>query len=123
MRTLATLTPKAGAVLTGQTQQMTFTPGSGGSSNVTWTVNGVAGGDATVGTIDTSVLYTAPAVPPSPNYATIRAASGTESALAVLSIVSPPPTVSMMTPSAARAGVGDTVVTGRGAGFTPQAGI
>jgi arylsulfate sulfotransferase len=41
----------------------------------------------------------------------------------VLTIVSPPPTVSMMTPSAARAGVGDTVVTVSGAGFTPQSVI
>ncbi len=123
VRTLATLTPKNGVVLTGQTQQMTFTPGSGGSSNVTWSVNGVAGGDATVGTIDANGLYTAPAVPPSPNYATIRAASTTESALAVLMIVSPGPTVSMMTPAAVTAGSGDTVVTVSGAGFTPQSVI
>jgi arylsulfate sulfotransferase len=123
VRTLATLTPKAGAVLTGQTQQMTFTPGSGGSSNVTWTVNGVTGGDATVGTIDTSGLYTAPAVPPSPNYATIRAASGTESALAVLTIVNPSPSVSSLTPVGTTLGSGDTLITVNGAGFTPQSVI
>jgi arylsulfate sulfotransferase len=123
VRTLATLTPKSGVVLTGQTQQMTFTPGSGGSSNVTWSVNGVTGGDATVGTIDANGLYTAPVVPPSPNYAMIRAASTTESATAVLTIVSPGPTVSMMTPAAVTAGNGDTVVTVSGAGFTPQSVI
>src|SRR6266478_3577809 len=39
-----------------------------------WSVNGVAGGNSTVGTISSTGLYTAPASFPSPNSVTIMAA-------------------------------------------------
>jgi hypothetical protein len=42
---------------------------------VTWQVNGVAGGDATVGTVDTSGIYTAPGLVPSPQVVTLSAVS------------------------------------------------
>jgi hypothetical protein len=42
---------------------------------VSWQVNGVAGGDATVGTVDASGIYTAPAVVPSPAAVTLTAVS------------------------------------------------
>ena len=42
---------------------------------VTWSVNGVAGGNTTVGTVSTSGLYRAPAALPDPTTVTIRAAS------------------------------------------------
>ena len=47
-----------------------------GPPGVTWSVNGVPGGDAIVGTIDPSGLYVAPAAPPPGGTATIRATSG-----------------------------------------------
>jgi hypothetical protein len=57
---------------------------------VTWQVDGVAGGNATVGTIDTSGNYTAPATVPTPATVSIQAVSqaissaiGTESILIV----------------------------------------
>ena len=55
-----TLTPASSSVLLGLTQ--TFVPSVTGSSNttVTWSVNGVPGGDAAVGTVDASGVYTAP---------------------------------------------------------------
>jgi hypothetical protein len=50
--------------------------------NVTWRVNGIAGGNSTVGTISTSGVYRAPNSLPSPNTVTVSAthasgASGT----------------------------------------------
>jgi hypothetical protein len=54
------LTPRAAAVAaTTQTQQ--FTPWVTSGSGVNWSVDGIAGGDATVGTISTNGLYTPPA--------------------------------------------------------------
>ena len=50
----------------------TVTNGTGG---VTWSVNGVNGGNATVGTITAAGLYQAPAAVPSPAAVTIRATS------------------------------------------------
>lgn len=62
--------------------------GTGGSANsVSWSVNGIAGGNSTVGAIAASpssngnptAVYTAPAVPPSPASITITAASSADS--------------------------------------------
>ncbi|NRF67406.1 DUF1800 domain-containing protein [Aquincola sp. S2] len=55
----------------------TFTANVSGSSNtaVSWSVNGIAGGNATFGTVSAAGLYTAPAVVPSPAAVTVRATS------------------------------------------------
>lgn len=67
-----------------------------GSTNtgVTWSVNGVSGGNASVGTINTAGLYTAPSTAPNPATVTVRAtsvASGTASATASVTISGPLP--------------------------------
>jgi hypothetical protein len=71
-----TLSPTSATLAAGATQQFTPTVTVTGSSNnaVTWTVNGIAGGNATVGTIDSTGLYTAPASPPN-TAITVRATS------------------------------------------------
>jgi hypothetical protein len=61
----------------------TVTGAGSASTNVTWSVNGIAGGNAALGTIVTSGslnnastgTYTAPAVPPSPPAVTVTATS------------------------------------------------
>jgi DNA-binding beta-propeller fold protein YncE len=45
------------------------------NQTVTWEVNGVTGGNSTLGTIDSTGLYIAPATVPSPNAVTITAVS------------------------------------------------
>jgi len=67
--------PPAVSLSVSQTQQFTATVTSTSNKNVTWDVNGVAGGTATVGTISSSGLYTAPAQVPSPAEVTINATS------------------------------------------------
>ncbi len=60
-----TISPGSGTVLLGTSFQ--FTPAVAGSLNgVQWSVNGVPNGNATVGTIDSTGLYTAPTTLPSP---------------------------------------------------------
>jgi len=44
-------------------------------NTVTWTVNGIPGGDATVGTVSPAGLYRAPAAVPQPNAVRVRATS------------------------------------------------
>jgi DNA-binding beta-propeller fold protein YncE len=57
------LSPTSATVLLGTSLQ--FIPNVTGSSNaITWSVNGIANGDATVGTISSGGLYTAPATRP-----------------------------------------------------------
>jgi hypothetical protein len=50
------------------TQTVTFLASVTGSSNaaVSWTVNGIAGGNPTIGTINANGTYTAPAQVPNP---------------------------------------------------------
>src|SRR5258708_35914654 len=68
------LPPSSATVGVGQTFQFTAKVTPSGSS-VTWNVNGVLGGNATVGTIATTGMYTAPAAVPSPASVTVTVAS------------------------------------------------
>ncbi|MHB8304135.1 MAG: Ig-like domain-containing protein [Acidobacteriaceae bacterium] len=65
----------------GQTSQCSATvQGTGNySSAVTWSVNSVAGGNATVGTVSTAGLYTAPSLVPNPGTVTVSATSSADS--------------------------------------------
>src|SRR5256712_535098 len=67
--------PPAVSLSVSQTQQFTATVTSTSNKNVTWDVNGVAGGTAAVGTISSSGLYTAPAQVPSPAQVSVNATS------------------------------------------------
>ena len=60
---------------TGATQQFAAAVAGTTNTTVTWSVNGVVGGNSTVGTISTTGLYTAPAAVPSPDVVTIKATS------------------------------------------------
>ncbi len=69
-----TISPATANVQEGSTQQFSALVTNTSNTAVNWSVNGVAGGNATVGTISSTGLYTAPAVIPSPASVTITAA-------------------------------------------------
>jgi hypothetical protein len=101
------LNPQTTQVLTGSSQSFTANvAGSGAySSNVTWSVSGVVGGNSTLGTIANG-QFTAPSAPPNPNNVTITATSvqdPTKSASATVTIVYPA-VLTSITPVAANAG-------------------
>jgi hypothetical protein len=72
---VVSVSPSAVTVAAGQTQA--FTPTVTGVSNeaVTWQVNGVDGGNSTVGTITSEGVYTAPLSPPLTGAVTVSALS------------------------------------------------
>jgi len=70
-----TVTPSEAILFTSATQQFTATVSVSDDKRVTWSVNGIAGGNATVGIITPEGLYTAPAAVPTPATVTIRATS------------------------------------------------
>jgi len=77
----------------GTTQSFSATVGYTLNTQVTWQVNTVAGGNATVGTISNAGLYTAPGTVPSPATVTVTAVSvadSTRSASATVTITAPP---------------------------------
>ena len=79
------------SVLLGNTQQFTATVTGTSNTAVTWSVNGILGGNSAVGTISSTGLYTAPQALPDPTSVTIQAtsqANNSASGNAVLSITS-----------------------------------
>lgn len=70
-----TVAPTSASLQVSQTQQFTATVTGSSNTAVTWQVNGVAGGNSTVGTISTTGLYTAPATVPNPANVTVKAVS------------------------------------------------
>ena len=69
------VSPASANVLLGNTQQFNATVTGSSNTTVTWAVNGVAGGNSTVGTITTGGLYTAPQDLPNPASVTVAATS------------------------------------------------
>jgi len=85
------ISPASAAVGSGEPQTTQFNATVNGTTNtaVTWSVNGMAGGNATVGSIGSDGLYTSPAAPTS-QAVTVTATSGadpTKSASASLVVV------------------------------------
>ncbi len=70
--------PATSSVIITQTQQFTATVANASNTAVTWKVNGTTGGDATVGTISATGLYTAPAKLPNPAQISITATSAAD---------------------------------------------
>jgi hypothetical protein len=93
-----TVAPPSATVSTGEGQQFLATVDGSANQNVTWDVNGVVGGNATVGTIDPTGLYTAPASVPSPATVTVTATSVADptasgSASVTINLAVPPPPI------------------------------
>jgi parallel beta-helix repeat protein len=66
------------SVLLGNTQQLTATVTGTSNTTVTWSVNGIPGGNSAAGTISSGGLYTAPKDLPNPATATIQATSAAD---------------------------------------------
>ena len=110
-----TISPTTASIAGGATQQ--FTPTVTGTTNlaVTWSVNGENGGDALIGTISTTGLYTAPTRLPTTTSVTITATSQadtTKTATAVVTLTAPTVTISISPTSA-------NVLAGATQQFTP----
>src|SRR5215469_2112053 len=106
------------------TQQFTANASDGSMPALAWSVNGVAGGNATTGTISASGMFTAPQFPPTPNTATITVAESANTAISASSTVTlnnPVPQVSSVTPAAIP--VGAFTLTVAGANFAPGATV
>jgi hypothetical protein len=73
------ISPASSTVQAGKTQQFTATVTGCTNTGVIWSVAGVQGGNATVGTISTSGLYQAPANVPSTNPVAVTARSSYDS--------------------------------------------
>jgi hypothetical protein len=88
-----------------------------GSQNtaLTWTVNGVAGGNAQIGTISAKGVYTAPAVVPNPNLVVVQATSVDNPSVVTIvnvQVLNPVPILLNGTPSTVNIGASSVVLIG-----------
>ena len=94
-----TVSPASASVQVSATKKFSATVTGDPNQSVHWDVNGFAGGNATVGFIDSiSGLYTAPPTPPAPVTVIIHAASVAVAAAigsATVTVTTPPPPVSI----------------------------
>jgi hypothetical protein len=89
---MVSVTPMDSSTPAGTTVQFTATVTGTANTAVTWYVNGVAGGNSTVGTLSSSGLYTAPKAVPSPPTVAVTASSQAEpsqSASTTLTLTAP----------------------------------
>src|SRR5207249_3952372 len=73
------VSPASASVPVSATQQFTANVTNTTNTAVTWAVNGVSGGNSTVGTISSAGLYKAPSAAPTPATVTIAATSSADS--------------------------------------------
>jgi hypothetical protein len=109
------VTPTAANVRAGAGQPFSASATGTTNQSVTWSVNGVVGGNAALGTITNTGVYTAPAIPTSPNTITITATSAADSSASGTSDVTlwnATPVLSNVSPATFTSGAYALTVTG-----------
>ena len=106
------ISPTTAAIGLSGTVQFTATVTFSTTTTVNWQVNGVSGGNATIGTISTAGLYTAPATLPVPNSVTVTAVAQADTTQTVSA------TVTINPPSLIIAPTGLTLAAGSQQAFT-----
>ena len=108
------VSPSTATVRVGYAKSFVATVTGTSNTGVTWSVNGINGGNTTVGTIDTAGQYIPPTAVPSPDTVTLRAtstASPTSSGTASITII-PKPSIASVSPASFKAGSFTITVTG-----------
>lgn len=95
------LSPSAATVQTSQSLQFSASISGTPNTAVNWLVNGITGGNSTVGTINSSGVYTAPASVPSSaiNVTAQSQAQLSASSSAAVAVVAPPPVAVTISPT------------------------
>jgi len=109
------VTPTAANVRSGAGQPFSATVSGTTNQSVTWSVNGVVGGNATVGLISNTGVYTAPAIPTNPNTITISATSAANagaSGTSDITLWNAKPVLSSVSPTTFTAGAYTLTLTG-----------
>jgi hypothetical protein len=110
-----TVAPTTANIRAGATLAFTATVANSSNTTVSWSVNNIANGNSTLGTIDASGNYTAPASLPTPNTITISAASqadNTATASSNVTLLNPTPVLTGINPSSTNLGAYTITVTG-----------
>lgn len=125
---IVSCTPSSASLRPGATQSFTGAVYNTSNKGTSWYVNGILGGNSTVGTITTtgaSATYTAPATPPSPNTVNVQAQSAQNTAVyspnSVVTVINPFPAITSVSPTVIH--YGSISVTVNGTGFVPSSKV
>jgi len=109
------IAPTTANIRAGSTLTFSATVTGASNTSVTWSVNSVAGGSATLGTIDSTGKFTAPAALPSPNTISVTATSvsdTTKSSSSAVTLWNPTPSLSGISPASTNLGAFSLTITG-----------
>ena len=109
------MTPATATVRVGDSEQFSATVNGLTNPAITWTVNGIAGGNSTVGTISANGVYQPPATLPNPNTVTVAGtitANPTLSGTSTITLENPVPVVAAINPTTIGLGSFNIEVTG-----------
>jgi uncharacterized protein (DUF1800 family) len=112
-----TVAPTSANIRAGSAQQFTAIVTGTTNTAVTWQVNSITGGNSTIGTIDGSGNYLAPAVVPTQNSVTVSAvsvASASSSGSSPVTLMNPVPVVTGANPNSVAVGAFSLTVSGSG---------
>lgn len=112
-----TVSPPSADVRAGATQSFRATISGSSNTSVTWQVNGVAGGSAATGTINSAGMYSAPTTVPSPNTVTVGAVSSADASAtgnSAVTLQNPVPVLTGIAPTSVPAGAFAITVNGSG---------
>jgi hypothetical protein len=110
-----TISPTTANVRAAASQTFTDNLSNATNQTVTWAVNGISGGNSTVGTISSAGVYSAPSTLPNPNTVTVSVTSAQNTNVSANSIVTlwnPTPAISSVSPTTFTAGAYTLTVNG-----------
>jgi len=107
--------PMTVAVTVGAVRQINVKVTGTANTSVKWAVNGITGGNSSVGTVSNTGLYTAPAVPPAGFVVSVQATSNADpsaSAICSISVRNQVPSVTAVAPNPLPPGAFSLTITG-----------
>jgi hypothetical protein len=107
--------PSTAAIRSGDSYSFSVQVTGSTDTSVTWAVNSIAGGNATLGTVDASGNYISPAVVPNPNTVTLTATSAADtskSSSSTITLLTPTPVLTGISPAATNLGAFSLTLTG-----------
>jgi hypothetical protein len=118
------VSPASANIRAGSTYMFTATVTGSSNTAVSWSVNSTPSGSSTLGTIDSSGNYTAPAALPSPNTVSVTATSAadsTKSSSSAVTLLNPTPVLTGISP--ATTNLGNYTLTVAGSNFVSGAQV
>jgi uncharacterized protein (DUF1800 family) len=118
------VTPTSATIRAGANEAFAATVSGMTNNTVTWSVNSIAGGNSSVGTIDANGMYTAPVTLPASNMITVTATStddATQKGSSTATLQNPIPILTSVSPTVIPAG--SFVMTLIGSGFVKNSTV